>query len=115
MTRMWACMVGAPGDLGMLRFSTDELPERERLLMFQEIFGRAITKVDFEPVAGTHLRVRATVRAIPGLGAWIGAFSPLHGRRTHDRGRQRRCRSVHVPGGRKHYLTTRSRIDPSGW
>ena len=76
-------MVGAPGNLGMLRFSTDELPERERLLMFQEIFGRAITKVDFEPVAGTHLRVQATVRAIPGLGAWIGAFSPLHGRRTH--------------------------------
>jgi hypothetical protein len=65
----WACMVGAPGNVGLLRFSTDELPERERLLMFQEIFGRAITKIDFEPVAGTHLRVQATVRAIPGLGA----------------------------------------------
>ena len=72
------------GDLGLLRFSTDELPERERLLMFQEIFGRAITKVDFEPVAGTHLRVQATVRAIPELGAWIGALSPIHGKRTHD-------------------------------
>jgi AraC-like DNA-binding protein len=77
-------MVGAPANVSLLWFSTDELPERERLPTFQEVFGRAIAKVDFEPLAGTQLRVQATVRAMPGLGAWIGAFSPVHGRRTRQ-------------------------------
>jgi hypothetical protein len=72
-------MVGAGDHLGLLRLSTDELPERERLPTFQEVFGRAIAKVDFDPIAGTHLRIQATVRAMPGLGAWIGAFSPIRG------------------------------------
>ena len=40
--------------------------------------------MDFEPQAGTHLRIRVTVRALPGLGACIGAFSPIHGRRTRE-------------------------------
>jgi AraC-like DNA-binding protein len=77
-------MGGASGGLRLLRFSTGELPEREGLLAFREIFGRAITKVDFEPVVGTQLRVQATVRTMPGLSAWIGAFSPIHGRRTGE-------------------------------
>ena len=69
-------MAGAPANPSFLRFSTDELPERERLPAFQDVFGRAIAKVDFEPLAGTHLRIQAKVRALPGLGAAIGAFSP---------------------------------------
>jgi hypothetical protein len=77
-------MVGARDNFGLVRFSTDELPERERLLTFQEVFGRAIAKVEFDPIAGTHLRVQATVRALPGLGVWIGAFSPIDGRRTRE-------------------------------
>jgi hypothetical protein len=77
-------MAGAPANVSFLRFSTDELPERERLPAFQEVFGRAIAKADVEPLAGTHLRIQATVRAMPGLGAWIGAFSPIQGRRTRE-------------------------------
>jgi hypothetical protein len=77
-------MAGAPANLSFLRFSTDELPESERFPTFQDVFGQAIAKVDFEPLAGTHLRVQATIRAMPGLGAWIGSFSPIHGRRTHE-------------------------------
>ena len=80
----FACMAGTPANLSVLRFSTDELPERERLPAFQKVFGRAIAKADVEPVAGTHLRIQATVRAMPGLGAWIGAFSPIQGRRTRE-------------------------------
>ena len=75
---------GAPANPSFLRFSTDELPERERLPAFQDVFGRAIAKVDFEPLAGTHLRIQAKVRALPGLGAAIGAFSPIQGRRTRE-------------------------------
>ena len=77
-------MAGAPANPSFLRFSTDELPERERLPAFQDVFGRAIAKVDFEPLAGTHLRIQAKVRALPGLGAAIGAFSPIQGRRTRE-------------------------------
>jgi AraC-like DNA-binding protein len=73
-----------PSNFGLLRFSSDELPERARLPIFQETFGRAIAKVDFEPLAGTPLRVQASVRALPGLSVWIGAFSPIHGRRTRE-------------------------------
>ena len=80
----FARMAGAPANLSFMRFSTDELPERERLPAFQEVFGRAIAKADVEPVAGTQLCIEATVRAMPGLGVWIGAFSPIHGRRTRE-------------------------------
>lgn len=73
-----------PSNFGLLRFSTDELSESARLPIFQEAFGRAIAKVVFEPVAGTSLRVQASVRALPGLSVWIGAFSPIHGRRTRE-------------------------------
>jgi len=85
----FARMAGAPANLSFMRFSTDELPERERLPAFQEVFGRAIAKADVEPVAGTQLCIEATVRAMPGLGVWIGAFSPIHGRRTRETHRRR--------------------------
>jgi AraC-like DNA-binding protein len=67
-------MAGAPANPSFLRFSTDELPERERLPAFQDVFGRAIAKVDFEPLAGTHLRIQATVRALPGLGVTLFTY-----------------------------------------
>src|SRR5215471_9908076 len=59
-----------------LRFSTDDLPERERLSVLREVFGRAIIKADFQPL-GDHVRAQAWIRAMPGLGVWISAFSPV--------------------------------------
>ena len=38
----FARMASTPANVTVLRFSTDDLPERERLPTFQEVFGRAI-------------------------------------------------------------------------
>jgi len=67
---------GQGPDVTTLRFSTDDVPERERFAVVRELFGRAIIKVDFEPL-DHPFRLRALVRAMPRLGVWIATFSPM--------------------------------------
>jgi hypothetical protein len=43
-------MVPSTGKPGVFRFSTNDLPERDRLPIWREVFGRAITKADIEPL-----------------------------------------------------------------
>jgi AraC-like DNA-binding protein len=57
----------APSDDVSLRFSTDELPERDRLPMMREVIGRLVARADLEPAADKPLRFRFAVRALPGL------------------------------------------------
>ena len=33
----------------LVRFSTDDLPEQDRLAIWTEEFGKAVVKVEFEP------------------------------------------------------------------
>lgn len=43
-------MVPSNGKPGVFRFSTDDLPERDRLPIWREVFGRAVIKADIEPL-----------------------------------------------------------------
>ena len=51
----------------LLRFSTDALPERDRLAIWVEVFGRYIVKAQFEAVGGNVFSQTATLRSLPGL------------------------------------------------
>lgn len=49
------------------RFSTRELPERMRVPLWRERFGRCIVHADIEPFPDIPFRAEATLQAIPGL------------------------------------------------
>jgi AraC-like DNA-binding protein len=68
-------------DLKPHRFTTDELPEREKLPRWREEFGRTIVKVDIEPLSSDlPFRAEATLQCLPGLGvaSCDGAALRLH-------------------------------------
>jgi AraC-like DNA-binding protein len=51
----------------LLRFSTDALPERDRLAIWTDVFGRYVVKAQFEAVGGNAFSQTATLRSLPGL------------------------------------------------
>jgi hypothetical protein len=49
------------------RFSTRELPERMRIPLWRETFGRGMVHVDIEPLSSVPFQADATLQAIRGL------------------------------------------------
>ncbi|SPP95672.1 AraC family transcriptional regulator [Bradyrhizobium vignae] len=50
------------------RFSTDDLPERERLARWREEFGRTLVRVDIEPLSNdVPFRAEAVLQNLPGV------------------------------------------------
>ena len=71
--------------IGAIRISTDEFPERERLPLWREIFGRNMVHVDIEPLDDRPFRASATFLALPGLGVAFGSHSDaryVHGKQS---------------------------------
>jgi AraC-like DNA-binding protein len=54
-------------DFVSYRFSTRELPERMRIPLWRENFGRSIVHVDIEPLSDVPFQAEATLQAIRGL------------------------------------------------
>ena len=77
-------MAAQSDDIRILRFSTDELPERDRLPIMREVHGRLCARVDIEPAPGVPLHYRVTARALPGLIVSMFSESPLTIRRTRE-------------------------------
>jgi AraC-like DNA-binding protein len=77
-------MVGLSDDLRVMRFSTDELPERERLPITREVHGRLTARVDIEPTPGVPLHYRMIAKALPGLIVSLFSVSPHTIRRTPE-------------------------------
>lgn len=50
------------------RFSTDALPVRDRVAVWREAFGRAVIKLDIEPLGEDPFRLKASLRSLPGVG-----------------------------------------------
>jgi AraC-like DNA-binding protein len=50
-----------------LRFSTDTLPERDRVAVWTEVFGRYVLANKLEAVGGIPFSQNATLRSLPGL------------------------------------------------
>jgi AraC-like DNA-binding protein len=71
------------GNPPTFRFSTEELPARERLTAWREIFGRTVCSLDIDPLSPKGLRSEATICRLPGLGAMMGSTSSV--RLTHSK------------------------------
>ena len=71
-------MAAQSDDIPILRFSTDELAERDRLPTMREVHGRLCARVDIEPAPGVPLHYRVIARALPGLTVSMFSKSTTH-------------------------------------
>lgn len=53
---------------GVVRLSTDDLPERDRLPAFFDLYGKTILKHDVEPINDEPFRFTGMLYALPGMG-----------------------------------------------
>jgi AraC-like DNA-binding protein len=77
-------MAAQSDDIRVLRFSTDDLPERDRVAIMREVHGRLTARVDIEPAPGVPLYYRVIARCLPGLIVSTFSESPLTVRRTRE-------------------------------
>ncbi len=76
------CMTKPAEDHLTSRFSTDDIPEKERVAAFQDIYAQSIIKHDIEPLYECPLHFSANFRALPDLTIASGICSALHATRT---------------------------------
>ena len=65
-----------------LRFSTQCLPERERLSTWRDVFARGVVRIDVEPLSDVPFCAEARLRVLPGLRIIVCATTPVRNRRT---------------------------------
>lgn len=68
------------GEVSTISFSSEDLPERDRLSNWREVSGRTMMLVDMEPLAETPFRCDASISVMPGLA--IGCLSTTPNRIT---------------------------------
>lgn len=68
----------------LLRFSTDALPERDRIAIWSEVFGRYVVKAQFETIGDGAFYQNATLRSLPELSLASGAGSGFRSSRTSE-------------------------------
>jgi AraC-like DNA-binding protein len=76
-------MPAVAADFTSLRFSTRGLPERMRIPMWREEFGRRIVHVDIEPSSDTPFQAEATLQAVQGLRTLTWQGSAMRFKRLH--------------------------------
>jgi AraC-like DNA-binding protein len=70
-------------DFAPLRFSTRDVPERDRLPFWRDFFARKVLLADIEPLSRGPLEAEATLLAWPGLQAgWFHVPTPMRHWRT---------------------------------
>jgi AraC-like DNA-binding protein len=77
-------MTGPSDDIPVLRFSTDDLPERDRLAVLREVHGRLTARTEIEPTRGVPLHFRTIARLLPGLVISSFSASSASVRRTRE-------------------------------
>ena len=65
-------------DFAPVRFSTDDLPERDRIPAWRDFFGPRIFNAEIEPAADAPFRIDVTVRTLPQVGL-MSSYSSLAG------------------------------------
>lgn len=60
-------MAQTTGDFGTFRFSTEGVPEADRVAVWREEFGR-MARLDVEAPSDAHFHSDLTMRILPGLG-----------------------------------------------
>ena len=72
----------APPDFSVSRFSTNALPQRDRLPLIHDVFARAISRVDIEPLTDQPPRWDGVMCALPGLRIISADISPVRMQRA---------------------------------
>jgi AraC-like DNA-binding protein len=67
-----------------MTFSTNALPERQRIPVWRELFGRTLLGVDIEPLPDVPFIAKATLQSLPGLGIISGVMAGAHIHRTRE-------------------------------
>jgi AraC-like DNA-binding protein len=70
--------------LGIIRLSNEDLPERDRMEVIRETYGRTIIKHDIEPLPDCPFRFDATLYDLPGLGIASVSISPCRAPRRPE-------------------------------
>jgi len=67
-------MSSAKPDVSRLRFSTDDFPERDRAEAWREILGRAVMKLEIDPLPGCSYQAAITLHSLPYLDIGAGVY-----------------------------------------
>jgi AraC-like DNA-binding protein len=59
-----------------LKLSTDALPERDRLTVWREVYGRLLFNMEIAPIGDGAFRAEVALRRLPGAGVSMGSRSP---------------------------------------
>jgi AraC-like DNA-binding protein len=73
-----------PSDLSAVRFSTRDVPARDRVALWREVLGRQLLRLDIEPLSGRVFRGNVCLRALPGLKVMSGSSSACRIERTRE-------------------------------
>jgi AraC-like DNA-binding protein len=68
----------------LVEFSTDSLPERDRIAFWREQYGHIMLRVDLEPAKDASFQASMTALSLPGLQILEGASSPAKFSRTGE-------------------------------
>src|SRR5256885_17240153 len=71
-----------PSDV--VHFSTDALPEKNRMAIWREVFGRHLVKLEFEPIPNERFSLTSTVHSLPGLSFATGIRTGFRAARTRQ-------------------------------
>ena len=73
-----------PDGFATVRFSTDDLPEQDRVAMWREHYGHRVFKVDIEPARDAPFQAAVVSLALPELRLIQGTMSAARITRTHE-------------------------------
>ena len=69
---------------GFQHFTTDALPERDRLAIWSEMFARYVAKMQFAPVGAQPYSQNAVLRKLPGLSLVSACCTGFRATRTRE-------------------------------
>jgi AraC-like DNA-binding protein len=75
-------MVDADPEFRLMRFSTDELPARERFDIWRDTVTRKLLRLAIDPLSDQPYRAKAALRALPSLRVGFGRVGPAIHHRT---------------------------------
>ena len=71
-----------PLDFRPVRFASEDLPARDRLPAWRELYGPRVNGADVQPAPSVPFRANVTLRALPGFGLTTTESSPARYART---------------------------------
>jgi AraC-like DNA-binding protein len=71
-------------DFSTVRFSTADLPEKDRIAMWREQYGRLAMKLDMEPLDEAQFECSVVARKLPGMQIMTTAMSPVRITRSRE-------------------------------